>query len=324
MKSIRAHVVVIVAVLSLSLFSGCVPKAGAPVGLAPRSGFVNVPGGRVWYQIVGNGPGTPLLLLHGGPGVPSYYLKPLAALGNDRPVIFYDQLGCGRSEQPKDSTLWTRERFVAELAAVREQLGLKDVDILGHSWGTMLAVDYMLTKPAGVHALVLSSPALSIPMWEHDADSLKRLMPDSTQEKIRRHEQDGTFDSPEYQSAMNEFYGRFVARKTPMSADAESSFAGLAMPVYGYMEGPSEFTITGTLKGYDATPRLHELGVPTLVTAGEFDEAVPTTAAYFASLIPGAKFARISNSGHLTMHDNPDEYLAEVRAFLKSADTAGH
>ncbi len=320
MSAIRSRFLALASLLVLTLALACTPKPEPAGGLARRTGYVNVPGGRVWYQIVGSGPGTPLLLLHGGPGVPSYYLKPLAALGADRPVIFYDQLGCGRSDQPKDSTLWTRERFVAELAAVREQLGLKEVDLLGHSWGTILAVDYMLTKPAGVHALVLSSPALSIPMWEHDADSLKHLLPDSTQQKITRNERAGTYGSPEYQAAMNEFYGRFVVRRQPMSADAESSFAGLAMPVYGYMEGPSEFTITGTLKGYDATPRLHEIAVPTLVTAGEFDEASPTTAAYFASLIPGATFTRIANSGHLTMHDNPDEYLAAVRAFLQASD----
>src|SRR5262249_34074997 len=159
------------------------------------------------------------------------------------------------------------------------------VDLLGQSWGTILAVEYMLTKPAGVEALVLSSPALSIPMWEHDADSLRRLLPDSTQQRMLRHERDRTFDSPEYQSAMSDFYHVYVARKQPWSADLDSTFAQLAVPVYGYMEGPSEFTITGTLKGYDATPRLHEIAVPTLVTAGQYDEAVPTTAQYFSTLI---------------------------------------
>src|SRR5262249_24308738 len=81
-----------------------------------RTGMIDVPGGKVWYQIVGSGPKTPLLLLHGGPGVPSYYLKPLAALADERPVVFYDQLGCGRSPAPADSALWTTERFVQELA----------------------------------------------------------------------------------------------------------------------------------------------------------------------------------------------------------------
>ena len=311
------YVQLVALALTMMCASGC-----APTKLHPGSGYLNVPGGKVWYQVVGTGSGTPLLLLHGGPGVPSYYLKPLAALGDERPVIFYDQLGCGRSDHPTDSTLWTLPHFVQELAAVREQLGLTEVDLLGHSWGTMLATEYMLAGAKGVRALVLSGPALSIPMWEHDADSLRHLLPDSTQQKILRHERDGTFDSPEYQSAMLEFYGLYVTRKLPMSADAESSFAQLAMPVYGYMEGPSEFTITGTLKGYDATPRLHELKVPTLVTAGQFDEAVPTTARYFQSLIPNSEFAIIENSGHLVTNDNPAAYNRVLREFLKKHDPA--
>ena len=86
---------------ALLVFTGCsTPR------LQPREGYVAVPGGRVWFKVVGTGPGTPLLLLHGGPGAPSYYLEPLSALGNERPVIFYGQLGCGRSDRPSNTNLW--------------------------------------------------------------------------------------------------------------------------------------------------------------------------------------------------------------------------
>src|SRR5947209_7943728 len=89
-------------------------------GLQPREGFIHVPGGRVWYRIVGSGAKTPLLVLHGGPGAPSYYLKPLAALADERPVVFYDQLGAGHSDHPADTTLWTIDRFIRELQTVRD------------------------------------------------------------------------------------------------------------------------------------------------------------------------------------------------------------
>ena len=84
--------------------------------LEPREGHVAVPGGRVWFKVVGTGPGTPLLVLHGGPGAPSHYLDRLGRLGDERPVVFYDQLGCGRSDRPSDPNLWRVERFVAQLA----------------------------------------------------------------------------------------------------------------------------------------------------------------------------------------------------------------
>ena len=118
------------------IFLGVLAGACRSDDLQPREGYVDVTGGRIWYQIVGSGSRTPLVLLHGGPGAPSYYLNPLAKLADERPVVFYDQLGAGRSDRPTRSELWRIERFVEELARLRTVLGLKDVHILGHSWGT--------------------------------------------------------------------------------------------------------------------------------------------------------------------------------------------
>ncbi len=298
------------------LLLGCQPDGG----LSPGEGYVDVPGGKVWYQIVGNGPATPLLVLHGGPGAPSYYLKPLAALADERPVVFYDQLGAGHSEAPADTTLWKIDRFVRELARVREQLGLSEVHILGHSWGSMLAMDYMLTQPLGVRSLVLASPALSVTRWVRDADSLKATLPDSVQAIIAHHEASGTTDASEYQDAVMEYYRRFLARKQPWSPDVDSTFAQFNADLYGYMWGPSEFRATGTLKDYDRTASLPDLTLPVLFTAGRYDEATPATVTYFQSLVPGAELAILEGSAHLTMQDEPEEYVSVVRAFLRRVE----
>jgi proline iminopeptidase len=98
-------------------------------------GMLDVPGGRVWYRRIGGGPGIPLLALHGGPGGTSCRFEALTPLADERPVIFYDQLGSGRSDRPADTTLWRVERFVDELEAVRRGLGLERLHLLGHSWG---------------------------------------------------------------------------------------------------------------------------------------------------------------------------------------------
>jgi len=304
----------------VALAAALILPACAKPTLSERQGMIDVPGGRVWYRIVGSGHRTPLLVLHGGPGAPSYYLKPLAALGNDRPVVFYDQLGAGHSDQPNDTTLWRIDRFVAELARVREALGLKEVHLYGTSWGTMLATDYMLTHPSGVRSLILASPALSIPLWIHDADSLRRLLPESTQVAITKHEKDGTFDSPEYQAAMMQFYHRHISRRDPWPPDIDSTFAQLGQSVYLYMCGPSEFTITGTLKNYDRTARLHEIDVPTLFTAGRYDEATPSTVAYYQSLVPHSRLAIFENSAHMTAEDEPDRYVQVLRDFLRHVE----
>ena len=120
-----------------------------------EEGRIDVDGHRVWYRRVGER-GVPLLLLHGGPGAGHDYLEPLAGLAERRAVIFYDQLGCGRSDQPDDPSLWRIERFVREVDTVRAALGLDRVHILGQSWGGWLAIEYMLSAPKGVVGLVLA------------------------------------------------------------------------------------------------------------------------------------------------------------------------
>lgn len=280
-------------------------------------GFIAVEGGRIWYHRVGTGAGTPLVLLHGGPGSCSYYLKPLLALSVDRPVIIYDQLGCGKSDRPTDTTLFTVNRYVRELQTLRDSLGLREIHLLGHSWGAMLAEAYMATHPTGVRSLILSSPLVTTAQWEHDADSLLRALPDSMQAAIATHEADHTTSSPEYVSATKAYYALYLSRSPSRpTADNDSSRAGFGRQVYEYMWGPSEFSSTGTLKTFDATVWLRDVRVPTLFIAGEFDEATPAATRNFSRLVPGSEFVMIPGSGHLTTKDNPDALRAEIRAFL--------
>jgi len=244
---------------------------------------------------MGNGPGTPLIVIHGGPGSTSYGLKPWAALGDERPVIRYDQLGSGKSDHPTDTTLFTVERYVQELQALRDSLGLAEVHLYGRSWGAMLVEAYMGTSPAGVRSVVLSSPLVTTAQWERDADSLLKTLPDSVQRVIARHEAAGTTDTD----------------------SAAKSHGDLE---YQYMWGPSEFTATGTLKHFDATEWIRNLKVPTLFVTGEFDEATPASTEMFSKMVPGAEFQVIPNSGHSTENDNPDALLKVVREFLRRVE----
>ena len=288
--------------------------------LEPSEGTVAVTGGNAWYRVVGEGTGTPVILLHGGPGAPSWYMKPLEALGSSRPVVFYDQLGAGRSDRVSDTTLFTIERYVEELETLRQHLGLERFHLYGHSWGTILAVEYALRHPGPVVSLVLGGPALDVPLWQRTADSLVTTLPESTQQAIRENEAAGTVTSPEYQAATMEFYRMYVARKQPWSADIDSTFAQFGGAVYTYMWGPSEFTGTGTLKDYDVTGRLGEIDVPVLFVVGEYDEATPAAARHYQSLIAGAELAVIPGAAHLSMQDNPEAEIRAVDDFLRRVD----
>ena len=295
-----------------------------------REGMIAVPGGRVWYQILGaKRKGVPILTLHGGPGAPHDYLEPLGALSDERSVIFYDQLGCGDSDKPDDKSLWTVKRFVEELAVVRESLALEKVHILGHSWGTMLAVDYMLRKrPKGVVSMVLSGPALSASRWTADTRTYLKRMPKKIQETVSDCEADGAYDSPEYQEAMGAFYKKHVCRLDPWPDCVTRAFQKLAQPVYSCMMGPSEFTFTGTLKNYEQVERLKEIKVPVLFTAGQFDEASPRTTKYYQSKLSGSEVHILKGASHMHHIEREEEYLSAVRDFLhrserREAGTAG-
>jgi proline iminopeptidase len=291
-------------------------SAALPAGEATLA----VPGGSIWYKRSGQGAGTPVILLHGGPGFSSFYLKPLEEIGNDRPVIRYDQLGGGKSGKLTDTTMFTIPHFVAELDSLRAALGMPKVHLVGHSWGTILAFEYYRAHPDRVASLTLASPALDIPAWEKNARRLVATLSDSAQKAIKLREAEKKFDAPDYQAALNEFYGKYVWRR-PVEADLDSTFKTANEAIYNYMQGPSEFTITGTLKPYDVTPSLNIIKVPTLYTVGEFDEANPDIVKGFAAKTPGAKVVVIPGSAHITTWDNPSAMTAAVRGFLLHADS---
>ena len=167
-------------------------------------------GHKVWTKTVGDGPGLPLLLLHGGPGAGHDYLEPLEALGSDRPVIFYDQLGCGKSEKPENRALWTIERFADEVQEVRDALGIERCHILGQSWGGWLGIEYMLRQPVGLQSFVLAATSSSIPQFSAECDRLISELPEEHRKALEYHGARGEFEHEAYAAAEEEFYGRHL------------------------------------------------------------------------------------------------------------------
>jgi proline iminopeptidase len=288
--------------------------------IAPGEARLAVPGGSIWYNVSGTGSGTPLVLLHGGPGFSSFYLKPFEDLGDDRQVIRYDQLGGGKSDTTSDTALFNIGHFVGELDSLRAHFGFATWHVLGHSWGTILALEYYRAHPNRVASLTFGSPVFDIPAYERRARQLVTTLSDSAQRAIRAAEASSRYDAPAYQNAINEFYGLYVFRH-PVPADLDSTFASFNQGIYNYMQGPSEFTITGTLKQYDATPFLPRIAVPTLVTVGEFDEVGPELVRGHAAGIPGARFVTLAGSAHITSWDAQDANVRAVREFLRAVDS---
>jgi proline iminopeptidase len=295
--------------------------APAADALAPGEARLAVDGGRIWYRVLGSGTATPAILLHGGPGFGSFYMKSLEQLSGDRPVVRYDQLGGGRSDKISDTAMFNIPHFVRELDSLRSHLGYDKIHVVGHSWGTILGLEYYRAHPEHVASLTLMSPALDIPAWERNAKRLVKTLSDSSQKAIATREAEKKYDAPDYLAALGEFYGKYVWLR-PVQADLDSTMSTVNDGIYNYMQGPSEFTITGTLKKYDATPFLKSVKVPVLFTVGEFDEADPPTVKRHSQMTPGARYAVIPGAAHIVEWDAPDETNRVVREFLKSVDSA--
>lgn len=288
--------------------------------LPPGDGYIDVKGGKLWYNVIGEGPGAPLLMMHGGPGGTSRSFYLFAALGKDRPLIIFDQLGSGRSDHHQDTALLKVDYFVEQVKQLVAALELDEFYLHGHSWGTALALEYYTAHPEGVKGIVFNSPYFSTAIWKADADTLIMTLPDSIQAAIAEAERNGNFEAKSYQEANVVFAKNFGLRGNPLRSPLDTVPAPFSAFIYNTMWGPTEFTATGTLKYYDNQANLEKVSVPALFITGEYDEARPATVQYFQSLVPGARFVQIDGAGHATMHDNLEQNLEAIRSFLNEVD----
>ncbi|WP_223702385.1 proline iminopeptidase-family hydrolase [Sutcliffiella deserti] len=287
-----------------------------------KEGYIEVTGGNVWYELHGESTNhTPVIVLHGGPGSSFYSMQGIRILAKDRPVIFYDQLGCGKSDRPTDPSLWKLDRFVEELRQIRDALSLKDFHILGHSWGTTLAAAYYLSHPQGVKSVIFSSPCLSAPLWAEDQKENRLQLPLEVQKKLKTNEENGTTKSDEYKEATKIFNKHFVCRLDPYPEFLKKGAHYRNPEVYNIMWGPSEFHVTGNLRDFDCTSRLKDFEVPTLYTCGRYDEATPKSTMFFRSLTPNGKSHVFENSAHMPYLEEPEEYIRVIGEFLREVDS---
>jgi len=288
--------------------------------MAESEGYADVPGGRVWWKRVGDGPKTPLLTLHGGPGAGHNYLAPLAALATDRPVIFYDQLGCGKADSPPDEAIYTIQRSVDEVDAVRRALGLDRIVLFGHSWGSVLAIEYLCQgRGHGVEKLVLGGALASVPQTVAGMQRLITAMPDGAGARIHALEAAGKTDSDEYNALVQRFYQLHVCRRLPWPPEVNQTIDIVGKSIaYRVMNGPNEFTIVGVIKNWDRRADLGAIRLPTLITTGEFDEVTLDCHETIRDGIAGSRLEVMPGCSHLTMNEEPEAYARLLGGFLRA------
>jgi L-proline amide hydrolase len=297
------------------------------MSLAPSAkGTVRFGDYKTWYRVTGDpSSGKPVLVVvHGGPGSTHDYLLRMSELAaRGWPVVHYDQLGNGGSTHLPDKgpDFWTPELFEAELTNLVRQLGIDGNYVpFGQSWGGLLVAMHAAKRPKGLKGLVIANSPASYPLWLQEMKVLRDQLPPGVDEILRRHEAEGTTDSPEYYSTMQAFYDKHVCRIKPAPRDMQASQYEIYNDptVYFTMNGPSEFHVIGTLKDWGVLDVLPDIEAPTLIISGRHDEATPATVQPFHDLIPNNRWEIFEESSHVPHLEEPERFDEVLHTYLSS------
>jgi proline iminopeptidase len=291
---------------------------------------IETPKGKfnVWTKRVGNNPTIKLLLLNGGPGATHEYFECMESFlpAEGIEFIYYDQLGCGNSDNPKDTSMWDLPRFVEEVEQVRTALHLDSSNfyLLGHSWGGILAMQYALKYQHNLKGLIISNMMSSCPDYGKYAENvLAKQMDPKVLDTIRTIEKKGDFSNPKYMELlMPNFYAvhlcRFPLKDWPEPVNR--SLGKLNNSLYVTMQGPSEFGIAGKLANWDIKDRLHELTVPTLTIGGQFDTMDPEHMKWMSTAVQHGSYLYCPKGSHMSLYDDQDTYMTGLIKFIKAVD----
>ena len=288
-----------------------------------QEGFVPLLGYRTWYRSVGSAAGgkVPLLLLHGGPGSTHDYFEVLDHLAeeDDRRIVTYDQLGCGRSYLDGHPELWRMETWLRELETVRDALGLREVVLLGQSWGGMLALEYLCNHPhLGVKGVVLSSTLPSSRLWGEEQHRLLAELPPEMRAAIADALAREDFTGEAYKAAEAEYMLRHAAGAPgPDAPECLTRPKRYGKESYQVAWGPNEFTPMGTLKDFDVVDKLAAVDVPALILSGGNDLCTPYIAKLMYDRIPRSRWELFRTARHMCFVEAHNDYVATLRDWLR-------
>ncbi len=292
--------------------------------------FVPFKGYQTYVKIVNpEGKRNPLVLLHGGPGSTHNSMELISPIAEmqDRPFIYYDQIGCGLSSKPDDHPeLYNKDFWIEELENLLTYLDIHSFHLLGHSWGGMLLQLFMLqTKRKDVLSITLSSTLSSAKLWREETHRLIKKMSQEDQGIIAKSESSGDYLSPEFLSTLDKYMRMTVS---DFSSDDSSLPECLRRKkirgdvAYLTAWGPSEFTPLGNLRDYETTPFLKNIDVPAFVCYGSLDESTKKQNELMYDSL-GSKKKKIlafTPARHMTYFEKNEEYLKEIGDWLLSND----
>jgi proline iminopeptidase len=278
---------------------------------------------KVWTKRFGNNPEIKILLLHGGPAMTHEYMECFESFFPKEGFEFYeyDQLGSYYSDQPKDSSLWTTERFVEEVEQVRKAIGADKTNfyVLGNSWGGILAMEYALKYQDNMKALIVANMMASAPEYGKYADEVlaKQMKPEILAE-IKTIEAKGDFNNPRYMELLiPNFYREHLCRLEEWPDGFNRAMKHVNSEIYVMMQGPSEFGVSGRLIKWDIKNRLKEIKVPTLMIGARHDTMDPKAMEEQSKLVQKGRYLYCPDGSHLAMWDDQKVFMTGVINFIK-------
>jgi proline iminopeptidase len=283
---------------------------------------------NIWTKKIGNNPKMKVLLLNGGPGATHEYFECFESFMPAEGIefIYYDQLGCGNSDNPNDTSIWDLPRYVEEVEQVRKALNL-DKDnfyLLGHSWGGILALEYALKYQDHLKGLIISNMVASIPAYAKYAENVlaKQLKPEVLKE-IRDLEAKSDYANPRYMELLlPNFYAEHICR-IPLDQWPEPinrSFSKMNQSLYVTMQGPSEFGVSGKLLKWDRVADLNKLTVPTLTIGAKHDTMDPQEMKMMSEKVQNGSYLFCPKGSHMSMYDDQENYFNGLIKFVKGVD----
>ncbi|MFM7222885.1 MAG: proline iminopeptidase-family hydrolase [Bacteroidota bacterium] len=279
---------------------------------------------NIWTKRFGNNPSVKILLLNGGPGGTHEYFQ---CFENFLPqegfeFIYYDQLGCGNSDNPDDTAYWDLNRFVEEVEQVRTALGLTKDNfyLLGHSWGGILAMQYALKYPSNLKGLIISNMMSSCPAYDQYAENvLAKQFDPVVLDSVMAMEARNDFDNPNYMGLLvPNFYEQHILRlpAAQWPDPVNRAFAKLNKSLYVTMQGPSEFGISGRLETWDVSKQLSTIPTPTLVIGAQHDTMDPEHMKWMSTQFKNGSYLYCEKGSHMAMYDDQETYMKGLIDFI--------
>jgi proline iminopeptidase len=283
---------------------------------------------NIWTKKFGNNPKMKVLLLNGGPGATHEYFECFENFFPKEGIefIYYDQLGCGNSDNPKDTAMWDLSRYVDEVEQVRTALKLDSTNfyVLGHSWGGILAMEYALKYQKNLKGLIISNMMASVPAYGRYADKvLAKQMDPKVVAEVKALEANNDYNNPRYMELlMPNFYAQHILRmpidKWPEPVNR--SFGKMNQSLYVTMQGPSEFGVAGKLLNWDRMEDLKKINTPTLVIGAKHDTMDPFFMEKMAAQVQNGTYLFCPNGSHMSMYDDQQTYFTGLTKFVKGVN----